>query len=199
MPNADESGLLARLRGVAREIRYAPDRLLHARRRAEAHRRIESASSFDSVVFICYGNVCRSPYAKFAFERLVAGGVCRGVAATSAGFIGPDRQSPENALAAARRRGLDMTEHRSQLITADTIESNRLFVVVSQEQAEKLVQNFGAPAASILVLGDLDPLPVDRRTIPDPWGGDDAAFDASYDRITRCVEELVQILARARS
>lgn len=155
---------------------------------------MSTGPGFDSVVFICYGNVCRSPFAKVIFERLIVD-ARRPMHVTSAGFVGPNRESPEGAKAAARRRGFDLTDHRSQLITTDTIKPNRLYVVVSKEQEISLVRKFAAPRSSVLILGDLDPEDVDRRTIFDPWGGNAAAFDASYDRITRCIRELVAVLS----
>jgi len=48
-----------------------------------------------------------------------------------------------------------------------------------------------------LVLGDLDPGPIESRTIVDPWGGPPELFDASYARIERCVRELTLHIATA--
>jgi protein-tyrosine-phosphatase len=195
MSNHTESSRLSeRLRSVARAIRYLPDRVLHSGRRSAARRRVLRASPYRSVVFICYGNVCRSPFARAVFDRSIRVRINRPVAVTSAGFIGPDRQPPQGALEAALRRGFDMSDHRSTLITPATITADGLFVVVSKEQESNLITQFGARAASILVLGDLDPQPISRRTIVDPWGRDDAVFDESYDRIARCVEELVRLM-----
>jgi protein-tyrosine-phosphatase len=138
--------------------------------------------------------VCRSPFAGAVFDRLIRGTALGQLHVKSAGFIGPGRQPPPAALAAALRRGYDMSDHRSKLITTSTIAADGFFVVVSREQASNLVAQFGARAESILVLGDLDPRPITRRTIVDPWGCDDSVFDESYDRITRCVEELARLM-----
>jgi hypothetical protein len=47
------------------------------------------------------------------------------------------------------------------------------------------------------VLGDLDPLPIATRTITDPWGRTADVFDLVFDRIDRCVDELVRVVADA--
>jgi hypothetical protein len=44
------------------------------------------------------------------------------------------------------------------------------------------------------VLGDLDPLPIATRTITDPWGRTADVFDLVFDRIDRCVDELVRLV-----
>jgi len=45
------------------------------------------------------------------------------------------------------------------------------------------------------MLGDFDPLPVDTRTIRDPVNDDRPVFEQVYERIARCVRELVLVLA----
>jgi len=65
---------------------------------------------------------------------------------------------------------------------------------MSAEQARAIRARVRPGSARVLVLGDLDPVPITRRTIADPWGGSDSAFVASYDRIDRCVRELARII-----
>jgi protein-tyrosine-phosphatase len=49
---------------------------------------------------------------------------------------------------------------------------------------------------NVLVLGDLDPLAIEGRTIPDPWGRDEQLLEQVYSRIDRCVEQLADLIAR---
>jgi protein-tyrosine phosphatase len=114
---------------------------------------------------------------------------------SSAGFIGPNRKSPPEALASAQRSGIDLSDHRSRLVTADLVRGSALIVVMSAEQARRIGAGFGPSAPLLLVLGDLDPLPINGRTIFDPWRGTADVFDASYARIERCVRELVSLLS----
>ena len=85
------------------------------------------------------------------------------------------------------------------LVTRDAISAASLTVVMSAEQAHLACRIFGAPASRVLVLGDLDPMPVHRRTIQDPWNGDAAMFDASYARIDRCLDALVALVVGSSS
>ena len=126
-------------------------------------------------------------FAKLAGER-VAGRIHT----LSAGFTSPGRSSPPKALAASQRRGIDLTSHRSRLLTDRLIRKSDLIVVMSAEQDRAIRRLTGT---NVLVLGDLDPEPIRERTIMDPWGGSDDDFDASYARIERCVHELIRLLA----
>jgi protein-tyrosine phosphatase len=179
---SDGSAWRQNVRRAARAIRHAPDRLLHPWRRHRA--RIHADSRPRSVLFICYGNICRSPYAAAAYRRLAGDGV----RVTSAGLIGPGRASPAEAQAVASRRGLDLTEHRSQLITASLLEEYDLVVVMERAQASAL-REYGR-VENVLVLGDMDPEPIDTRTILDPYSRAEDVFEAVYDRIDRCVRAL---------
>ena len=182
------------LRTLASEALHFPERVLHGRRHRSVRRRVLALPPIRSVLFICHGNVCRSPFAAAVFERAVrACGV--DIEVDSAGIIGPDRQSPAGALAAAARLDIDLTAHRSKLIGPSLLETADLLVVMAAEQGIALRRQSGGVRGSVVVLGDLDPDSIRRRTILDPWGGDDAAFDASYSRIERCIGQLVSLVA----
>lgn len=178
-----------------RELRNVPSSRLHARRRRAAQTRLRSVRP-RSILFVCHGNICRSPFAAAAFVRSCPARIAKSIKVASAGFIGPDRPPPSTALAAASRHGVDISSHRSALVTLEAVRAADLVVVMSEEQERDIRMHVG-PSTLVLVLGDLDPLPASRRTILDPWGAPDAAFDASYDRIERCVQELAQIIASA--
>lgn len=177
-----------------RYLRDKPDSLLHSRRRQSALARLRRLRP-RSVLFICHGNICRSPFAAALFRSLLPPDLASRITSESRGFIGrAGRSSPPAALMAAARRGMDLLPHRSSLITAEALHSADLVVVVSDQQARALYSQ-ARPDAELLVLGDLDPLPIRQRTIADPWNREAEEFDACFDRIDRCVRQLVQTLA----
>jgi len=149
------------------------------------------------VLFICHGNVCRSPFAAAAFARISASWNGGPPSIRSAGFIGPNRSPPPEALLAAERAGVDLTSHRSAVFTPDDIRTADLVVVMAAEQAKGIRRRFRDSASRVLILGDLDPVSAATRTIIDPWGKPSDVFDESYQRITRCVTVLARILASA--
>jgi len=178
-----------RLKEAVRAVLRVPERSLHTIRRRQARERLGGVAP-KSIVFVCYGNICRSPYAARVFERLWAGSSREPLQVSSVGFIHPGRGSPPQALAAAQRRGIDLSSHKSRLLTKKALAADALVVVMSSEQA-RAVRRMSSGTIQPLVLGDFDPLPILTRTIIDPWGGADSTFDESYERIDRCVRELV--------
>ena len=71
-------------------------------------------------------------------------------------------------------------------------------LVMSPGQLRQLRQELGEePGGLRIVLGDLDPEPLERRAIVDPYDRSDEVFDVVYERIDRCCEALVEALSCA--
>lgn len=183
------------LRVPLRALRHLPDRLLHGRRRREALERL-AAAEVRTAVFICHGNINRSAYAAAVFERAIPEGSRARVRVRSAGFIGAGRTASELARALATRRGYDLSEHRSRLLDPAEMKETDLVVVMNTEQRRELCRLTGRRPDQVVVLGDLDPEPVQRRTILDPYGHPEPVFEDVFDRIDRCVAELTNAIWR---
>src|SRR5262249_1749665 len=135
-------------------------------------------------------NLCRSPYAAVALRRLLPADATS-TRVESAGFIGPHRTPPPEALEVAAARGVDLRRHKSRVVTPGSVSGADLVVVMEPGQVEAL-RPFGRPRGAPLVLGDLDPLPSAARTIRDPIEQPRQVFAETYDRIDRCLAELVE-------
>lgn len=186
------------LRRLARESIRGGERLLHTRRRRRALRELAALPVPRSVLVVCLGNICRSPYAERRLTDELARAGLDAVRVVSAGFILPGRRSPEAARRVAARRGLDLESHRSQVVTSAMVREADVTLLMAPPQLRRLRQVAGAePDGPSIVLGDLDPAPIDRRTIVDPYDRSDDVFEAVYERIDRCCHSLVEVLARA--
>ena len=183
-------------RALARELRHLPDRLLHPLRRRRALARVR-ADAPASVLMVCHGNICRSPYAAAVLRR-ASEDTGSGVAVDSAGFIGPGRQPPSNARAIAKEHGFDLETHISKVITPDLIAAADLIIVMDLRQRRAIEDRFEPPAGSVLLLGDLDPSSIRRRTVRDPIDRSEDVFRSVYSRVDRCVGALVENLVAIR-
>ncbi len=177
-----------------RDARLLPDSLLHQRRRRAALKQLRRLKP-RRILFVCHGNICRSPFAAAVFPRVCPPQLRDHATAVSAGVIGPGRTPPPQALAAAFKYGIEMSAHRSALVTEDSLTAADLVVVMSAEQARDLRSRAKGISNKLLVLGDLDPSASNGRTITDPWDQPDSVFDASYRHIARCVIVLARSLA----
>ncbi len=196
VPSRQPSGLWQRLRpilaGPAKAGLRWVERTLHPWRRRRAQARLLRQRPISRMIVLCYGNICRSPYAALALQRELQN---RGMATevNQGGFFGPDRPANDRGKAVALSRGIDLSDHRSRLVTREDAGQNGIIVVMEGYQADKMVSQFGATRDRLLILGDLDPAAVESRAIPDPYGLDVAFFERTFDRIDRCVLELARL------
>jgi protein-tyrosine-phosphatase len=143
------------------------------------------------VLVLCFGNICRSPFAAARSATLLAP---LGVRVESAGLYGPGRPTPRAGIEAARARGVDLSGHTSQLVTAQLVRNADLIVVMDSLQAQAVADRFDGQPEKVVLLGDLDPLPIRTRRIHDPEAQSGAVFSEVYARIERCVATLATAL-----
>lgn len=177
--------------------RRTTERALHPARRSRARARLARRNPPRTVLFVCHGNIYRSPFAAASFAAQLPAPWRGAVRIESGGFVGPNRGSPPDALAAAARRGVSLAAHRSSLLTRERVRAMDLVVVMNASQRWAARLEFGARPERLLVLGDLDPLPIASREIRDPWGQGPGVLEESYARVERCVGELVRVLVGA--
>lgn len=178
-----------------RALRHLPDRMLHPLRRRRALGALADLRDTSSVLFVCLGNLYRSPFAAGFFAELLPEPLPRSIRSGSAGLAGHGRECPPDAVAAAARRGVNLAAHHSSLFTAAHASTVDLILVMSAEQKRIICERFGCSPKRVLVLGDLDPRPIEARDIPDPLGCPEQVLEASYDRIERCVRELARVIS----
>lgn len=170
------------LRCVRDLCRSAIDRPLYRIRNRRALSRLARMTPA-RVLFVCTGNICRSPYAERVWENLTGGAV----AADSAGFIGPGRPPPPKALAAATARRIDHAHHRSKLVTPEIVRFADVVFVFDGANFARLGREHGREVGAVFWLGDFDPVWAGERAIRDPWGRDVVEFRKTFSRIERCI------------
>jgi protein-tyrosine-phosphatase/predicted ATP-grasp superfamily ATP-dependent carboligase len=152
-------------------------------------RRLDRHARPPHVVFVCHGNICRSPFAAELARRAV-GDRWR---IDSAGILPVEnRPSPADALAVAIEHGVDLAAHRSRHLDPELAAAD-LLVVFDQKNAFALDQRYPDTASRTVKLGEL--LDDDADDIPDPFGHGRETFRAVYDRIATAVARLVQAMS----
>jgi protein-tyrosine-phosphatase len=176
-------------------VRRVPERWLHPARRRTALERLAREPPA-ALLVVCNGNIFRSPFAAALLCRALGDRTPGGRSVDSAGFIGPGRPSPPEAVLAAARWGIDLRDHRSQLVTMPLVRAADLIVAMEAAQRRIVCERFGRSPQDVLLLGDLDPAPILSRDIKDPWDEGPEACVAAYERVARCAAELARALER---
>ncbi|KAM9703124.1 low molecular weight phosphotyrosine protein phosphatase isoform 2-T2 [Menidia menidia] len=142
-----------------------------------------------SVLFVCLGNICRSPIAEAVFRKMAtdAGVVDKWVidsGATSDWNIG---SSPDaRGLACLRMNGIE-TSHRARQVTKDDFMSFEYILCMDESNMSDLTRKAKSVKnhkAKIELLGSYDPQK--QLIIKDPYYGSDEDFEKVYVQCVRC-------------
>lgn len=151
------------------------------------------------ILFVCMGNICRSPTAEGVFRRVVTerGGNLE-IEIDSAGthdyHIGcaPDHRS----VAAARRRGIDLSDLRARRVEDRDFEEFDLILAMDNENLETLRNRSPRERRSrIRLMMEYAP-DAHAREVPDPYYGGERGFEEVLDLLEQASEGLLVELLR---
>lgn len=138
------------------------------------------------VLFVCMGNICRSPTAEGALRRLVeAQGLGERIVIDSAGTHGYHAGDPPDprATAVAAKRGYDLSRIRARrVVPADFLEFHYILAMDRQNLAYlRALKPEGAIADTRLLLEYSRRFR--EREVPDPYYGSPQGFDRVLDLV----------------
>jgi protein-tyrosine phosphatase len=144
------------------------------------------------ILFVCMGNICRSPTAEGVMRHLVSERGLEGeIEVQSAGTGGWHAGNPPDArsTAAARERGITLEGAARQVTPAD-FEDFDLLVAMDRENLAAL-RAIAPPGTE----HKLRMLIADGRDVPDPYYGGARGFEEVLDLVERACEQLLDDLA----
>jgi protein-tyrosine phosphatase len=144
------------------------------------------------VVFVCTGNICRSPSAEAVLRhRLEKAGLEDRVEVSSAGLGGwhVGNDADHRSLAALRSRGYDL-EHAARQVKRAWVDDYDLFVAMDTGHLMELRSLM--PGADVRLLRDWDPH--GRGNVPDPYYDGQEVFEEVLDIIERSCDGLLDEL-----
>ncbi|MBS1906588.1 MAG: low molecular weight phosphotyrosine protein phosphatase [Actinobacteria bacterium] len=166
-----------------------------------------TASDPFRVIFVCTGNICRSPMAEVVFRDIAAKqGLGDRIVSTSAGtgdwHVG--EQADSRTIDALARRGYDGSKHRARQFTYDSFTDNDLVVALDRSH-ERILKQWARDESeegkvALLLSFEHNDASLEHRDVldvPDPYYADARVFDEVLGMIERASHGLFSQLQPA--
>jgi len=142
----------------------------------------DSLKNANNILFVCMGNICRSPFAQFYAQTFLP----KSVEVLSCGYNTYDgRSSPHEAVAAAKKFGIDLTNHRSKVINKNLVENAQAILVFDEKTRHIVLSRYPFSKKKVhrlgLLAGKKQPI------IADPYGGNLKTFIDTYQDIIKAL------------
>ena len=146
------------------------------------------------ILFVCMGNICRSPTAEAVFREIArreGQGIVVEVdsAGTHAYHVGEPPDS--RAIAAARRRGIAMEHLRARLVSRDDFLRFDYLLAMDEQNLEHLQRLAPAGHGAELRLFLDYAAGIAQKDVPDPYYGGETGFEQVLDLVEEASRGLI--------
>ena len=176
--------------------------IVAAQKAAQAPKVVEKNPNADkiNVLFVCLGNICRSPTAEGVFKTMVEKSGWKDLfnidsAGTAAYYVGepPDKRAQKHAKA----RGYDLSKLRARFISPQDFKKFDHILVMDKKnfaEMEKVQKYCKDPKAKLQLFLDYHPSQQQGLEVPDPYNGSDSGFEIVLDLVEPAAENLLKTL-----
>ncbi|NNF39743.1 MAG: low molecular weight phosphotyrosine protein phosphatase [Woeseiaceae bacterium] len=151
-----------------------------------------------SVLFVCMGNICRSPTAEGVFRHHVeAAGLSEQILIDSAGTHAYHVGHPpdQRAAAAAQRRGISLGDIRARRVSDEDFERFDYILAMDDDNVACLIEQSPAEHhGKVRLLLEFSTL--SQREVPDPYYGGVTGFERVLDLVEDASRGLLETLSR---
>jgi len=150
-----------------------------------------------TILFVCYGNIMRSPFAGKLFSKKVAGTQLENLKVDSFGFHQTiNRNAKPQCVELAKNWDIDLSEHKSKWLKHEHCNNPKTLVVIVDKKNEYLLNSY-YPKVDYISLADLIPKSLGfHDEIKDPYDMPNEYLEKCYQLIDASLNELIRKLKK---
>lgn len=154
------------------------------------------------IMFVCMGNVCRSPLAHILLVNYLKNtGLTDRIESESSGVnvYNEGQRACENIRAVSAQKGIPF-DHYSRSFKSSDLEEYDMILAMDEETMYRIKQyaKKRKPKGSIKFFRDYDPVKDNSREVPDPWYGSRDQSEIVFEMINRTLKPLVDSILQKR-
>jgi len=176
------------LRGLRETVMYVGRRVNVIRHSYERWAAVQLPDSVGSVLFVCKGNICRSPLAEIYFKSLVEK-IRPQIVVRSAGLeTTPGKPAHVKAKAVASQYRLSLDRHATTQMHKELFDQTDLILVMEIAQKYRIQRLYPGAKGKVVLLGRFDSM--GSLEIADPYSGTSEDFQTCFQQVRRCCDVL---------